>query len=126
MALALLPVDQVESSFYILRKTASATVKQELHQLFLYFDNQWITNVPLNIWNVHAFHHRTNNNCEGFHNRLNKRIEKAYPNMWTFIKCLQNEENRFRHLLLQMNAGAQARKKHSCNKLDSETYRYTQ
>ncbi|CAF1002215.1 unnamed protein product [Rotaria magnacalcarata] len=38
-------------------------------------------------------------------------ILKAYPNMWTFIKCVQNEENRFRQLLLQMNAGAQARKK---------------
>ncbi|CAF1001334.1 unnamed protein product [Rotaria sordida] len=67
MALALLPIDQAESSFYILRKTASATVKPDLHQLFLYFDNRWITIVPLNIWNIHGFHHRTNNICEGIH-----------------------------------------------------------
>ena len=47
----------------------------------------------------------------GFHNRLNQRIQKSHPNIWTFIKLLQNEECRVRHLLLQMNAGAQARKK---------------
>ncbi|CAM4809277.1 unnamed protein product [Rotaria magnacalcarata] len=111
MALALLPIDQIETSFYNLRTKSSAAVKQELHQLFLYFDHQWIANVPMKMWSVHGYQHRTNNNCEGFHNRLNQRILKAHPNMWTFIKCIQNEENRFRHLLLQMNAGAQARKK---------------
>jgi hypothetical protein len=42
---------------------------------------------------------------------LNQRIHKAHPNIWTFIKCLQNEESRFHHLHLQMNAGAQARAK---------------
>ncbi|CAF3352292.1 unnamed protein product [Rotaria socialis] len=111
MALALLPIDQIETSFYNLRTKSSAAVKQELHQLFLYFNHQWITNVPMKMWSVHGYQHRTNNNCEGFHNRLNQRILKAHPNIWTFIKCIQNEENRFRHLLLQMNAGAQARKK---------------
>ncbi|CAF1941364.1 unnamed protein product [Rotaria magnacalcarata] len=111
MALALLPIDQIETSFYNLRTKSSATVKQELHQLFLYFDHQWIMNVPMKMWSVHGYQHRTNNNCEGFHNRLNERILKAHPNMWTFIKCIQNEENRFRYLILQMNTGAQARKK---------------
>ncbi|CAF1928809.1 unnamed protein product, partial [Rotaria magnacalcarata] len=111
MALALLPIDQIETSFYNLRTKSSVAVKQELHQLFLYFDHQWITTVPMKMWSVHGYQHRTNNNCEGFHNRLNQRILKAHPNIWAFIKCIQNEENRFRHLLLQMNAGAQARKK---------------
>ncbi|CAF3416117.1 unnamed protein product [Rotaria socialis] len=111
MALALLPIDKIESSFHSLRVKSSTMLNQELHQLFLYFNHQWLVNVPLKIWNVYGCHHRTNNNCEGFHNRLNQRIQKSHPNIWMFIKLLQTEECRFRHLLLQMNAGAQARKK---------------
>ncbi|CAF4389943.1 unnamed protein product, partial [Rotaria magnacalcarata] len=110
MALALLPIDKTESSFHSLRVKSSTMVNQELHQLFLYFNHQWLVNVPLKIWNVYGCHHRTNNNCEGFHNRLNQRIQKSHPNIWMFIKLLQTEGCRFRHLLLQMNAGAQARK----------------
>jgi hypothetical protein len=33
--------------------------------------------------------------------------------MWAFIKCIQGEESRFNHLLIQMNAGLAARKKTS-------------
>ncbi|CAF5024853.1 unnamed protein product [Rotaria magnacalcarata] len=69
MALALLPIDQIETSFYNLRTKSSAAVKQELHQLFLYFDHQWIANVPMKMWSVHGYQHRTNNNCEGKHVR---------------------------------------------------------
>ena len=45
----------------------------------------------------------------GFHNRLNERVVRSHPNIWTFIKCLQNEQSRMHHLLLQMNVGARAR-----------------
>ena len=51
------------------------------------------------------------NSFIGFHNRLNHRIQRSHPNIWSFIKCLQGEEARFRHLLLQVNAGAQGRPK---------------
>ncbi len=47
----------------------------------------------------------------GFHNRLNHRIEKSHSNIWSFIKTLQGEESRFRHMLIQMNAGAKGRPK---------------
>ncbi len=42
---------------------------------------------------------------------LNQRIQRSHPNIWSFIKCLQGEEARFRHMLLQMNAGAKGRPK---------------
>ena len=45
----------------------------------------------------------------GFHNRLNQRIVKSHLNIWTFIKCLQNEQSRMHHLFLQMNVGARPR-----------------
>ena len=51
------------------------------------------------------------NSFVGFHNRLNQRIQRSHPNIWSFIKCLQGEEARFRHMLLQINAGAKGRSK---------------
>ena len=45
----------------------------------------------------------------GFHNRLNRRIEHAHSNIWSFIRCLIIEENRFQHMYMQINTGAQRR-----------------
>ncbi|CAF4389055.1 unnamed protein product, partial [Rotaria sordida] len=39
MALPLLPTQEVETSFYNLRATAHPTVKKQLRDLFLYFDD---------------------------------------------------------------------------------------
>ncbi|CAF0766253.1 unnamed protein product [Adineta steineri] len=111
MSLALMPINEVESSFYSLRASLSSKAKQELRQLLLYFDSYWMTQVPLKMWNVYDFHHRTNNNCEGFHNRLNRRIERAHSNIWSFVRCLLAEESRFQHMYVQINIGAQPRVK---------------
>jgi hypothetical protein len=48
-----------------------------------------------------------------YHNRLNIRIYKYHPNIWAFVRCIQGEENRFNHLLIQMKGvlTAQAKKK---------------
>ena len=40
MALATLPLDKVQLAFYDLRTNSSENIKQALHQLFLYFENQ--------------------------------------------------------------------------------------
>ncbi|CAF0964869.1 unnamed protein product [Didymodactylos carnosus] len=63
LASALLPLDKIEWKFHDLCTKPPATVKQTLHQLFLYFEKQWMTDVPLEIWNVHGYSYRTNNNC---------------------------------------------------------------
>ena len=43
--------------------------------------------------------------CLAFHSRLNRRIERAHSNIWSFITCLVAEECRFQHLYSQVNAG---------------------
>ena len=129
MALPLLPLHEVETSFYQLHSTASSRIKQELRQLFLYYDDYWMNTVPLKMWNVHGYEHRTNNICEGmyaarvscdvgirvilvgFHNRLNRRLERAHANIWSFIRCVIGEESRFQHSYVQINTGAQRRPK---------------
>ncbi|CAF3034371.1 unnamed protein product, partial [Rotaria sp. Silwood2] len=67
MAIALLPIEEVENSYYNLRSTSSTKVKEELRQLFMYFDSYWMNDLPLKLWNVHGCQYRTNNNCEGIH-----------------------------------------------------------
>ncbi|CAF4145951.1 unnamed protein product, partial [Adineta steineri] len=109
MALPFLPVDEVETSFYTLRTTADQEVKKKLRDIFLYFDNYWLNTVPVEMWNVYGCNNRTNNICEGYHSRLNRRIERAHGNIWSFIKCIINEESRFQHLYVQIITGAQRR-----------------
>ena len=85
--------------------------------------------IDLKQWDVYGLEIRTNNNAEGFlicsyltiliysyvfigfHNRLNSRLSKSHPNVWTFIQCIQGEEHRFNHLMIQMKAGLSARPK---------------
>ncbi|CAF2876130.1 unnamed protein product [Rotaria sp. Silwood2] len=90
---------------------SSSTKFNLLKPLFSYFENQWIKKVDIKRWNVYGITMRTNNNAEGYHNRLNLRISKYHPNIWTFIRCIQGEENRFNHLLIQMKGGLTARPK---------------
>ncbi|CAM4848865.1 unnamed protein product, partial [Rotaria magnacalcarata] len=115
MALPLLPIQEVEISFYYLRATADPTVKQQLRELFLYFDEYWINNIPFEMWNIHDNQHRTNSICEGFHNRLNRRMERAHANIWSFIRCIVSEESRFQHLYVQINTGSERRPRSSYN-----------
>lgn len=65
ISLALMPLDTVETSFYNLRAGLDSRVKQELRQLFLYFDHYWMNEMPLEMWNFFGCQHRTNNSCEG-------------------------------------------------------------
>lgn len=47
MALTLMPLDKVETSFYDLRIGLDSRVKQELRQLILCFDQFWMSKIPL-------------------------------------------------------------------------------
>ena len=60
-----MPVDAVETSFYDLRVGLDSRVKQELRQLLLYFDQFWMTEIPLEMWNFSLYRQKTNNACEG-------------------------------------------------------------
>ena len=65
MALALMPVDTVEASFFDLRTELDERLKQELRQLILYFDQYWLTEIPIEMWNFSRLQQRTINSCEG-------------------------------------------------------------
>ena len=52
---------------------------------------------PVNIWNMNARVknnlHRTNNNLEAWHRKLNCSLQCTHPTLWTFSKKLIKEEN---------------------------------
>jgi hypothetical protein len=47
----------------------------------------------------------------GFHNRLNRRLERAHANIWSFIRCIVNEDTRFQHVHIHLQTGSQRRPK---------------
>jgi hypothetical protein len=70
---------------------------------FIFKDGRFITVSITNTFLLFLF--------QGYHNRLNSRISKYRPNTRAFIRCIQGEENRFNHLLIQMKGGLAARPK---------------
>ncbi|CAF4022126.1 unnamed protein product, partial [Rotaria sp. Silwood1] len=46
-----------------------------------------------------------------FHSRFNRRVQVNHPNIRSFIKFLQGEENHFHHLSIQFHAGLGTRPK---------------
>jgi hypothetical protein len=60
MALPLLPLQDVEQAYQELNEQ----IPVELEPLFEYFENWWMKQVPLELWNVCDLKSRTNNNVE--------------------------------------------------------------
>ena len=53
---------------------------------------------------------RTNNHCEGWHTRFNNAVGKHHPNIWLFLRCLQEEPATVDVTLRQMAAGRLGRR----------------
>ncbi|CAF4891392.1 unnamed protein product, partial [Rotaria sp. Silwood1] len=111
MALPLLPEPIIEDTYDDLLAATPTELKKKLDDLLEYFQAQWFTKVPISQWCVHGLSLRTNNNAEAFHSRFNRRVQINHPNIWSIIKFLQGEENRFHHLSIQFHAGLGTRPK---------------
>ncbi|CAM4848662.1 unnamed protein product [Rotaria magnacalcarata] len=75
MALPVLPLHEVEFAF----EEPTEQRPDVLAPLFVYFDNYWMKQISLTLWNVSDLKTRTNNNCKGWHNRFNRRVGKMQP-----------------------------------------------
>ena len=84
-----------------------------LDQLNQYFQTTWCDapgntrKFELEFWNVsHLDDHQTNNDVEGFHNVLGKRLGRHKQNFWEFLNKLKDYENNVVHQdFLQQVAG---------------------
>ncbi|CAM4827788.1 unnamed protein product [Rotaria magnacalcarata] len=103
--------DDIKNTYDELIATIPSTLKETLKDLLQYFQEQWLNKVSISQWCVHGLNIRTNNNAEAFHSRFNRRVQINHPNIWSFIKLLQGEENRFHHMYVQFIAGLGTRSK---------------
>lgn len=65
MALALLPSTIIEDTYDKILLTITVDLKNKLVDLIKYFQEQWLTKIPIQQWCVHGLSIRTNNNAEG-------------------------------------------------------------
>ncbi|CAF4007618.1 unnamed protein product [Rotaria sordida] len=104
MALPLMPRDKILDGLDEIREAANLLPGLPMVRLLKYFDDNWMSNIDL--WNVYDFDSRTNNVCEGYHNRINSRIYRHHPHIWDLINFMKAEEKRVQNIQLQWSSGA--------------------
>ena len=57
------------------------------------------------MWNVHDTDVRTNNSCEGWHNRFNRAVSRHHPNIWHLLRTISEEQASTDVLRCQISAG---------------------
>ncbi|CAF1550120.1 unnamed protein product [Rotaria sp. Silwood1] len=98
MALPLMPPDKIVHGLDEIREAAGYLPGKPMIQLLQYFDNNWRSDI--NLWNVFGLNSRTNNVCEGYHNRMKSRIYRHHPNIGNLINFMKAEEKRAQNIKL--------------------------
>ncbi|KAK3719185.1 hypothetical protein QZH41_020418 [Actinostola sp. cb2023] len=91
LALPYIPDDKIYEVFMRLQGNATTNA---LRQLMDYINKTWVetTTWPPSTWSVYGMSVRTNNDVEGWHNRLNRRaMGKAQLPLYMLIKLLHEE-----------------------------------
>ena len=83
LSLPYLPAASITEAFYKLKEKCTTPLLSELA------DNS--TTWPTATWSVYLRAVRTNNDCEGWHNRLNVRVQKGNLNMYLLMYLLHAE-----------------------------------
>lgn len=106
MSLTFLPEPFIHSQFEVMK---TMNVPTPIRELITYFDNQWMKNpcFPVSTWSCFMRPIRTNNDVEGWHNRLNmKRPGQASINMYLLVDLLFKESKTIRHQMQYLSRGA--------------------
>jgi hypothetical protein len=65
-------------------------------KLYTYFENQWTVTMPPDMWNSYSdSEDRTTNRVEGFHSKLNKKLNKGHPNIHVLINVFKKLEAKY-------------------------------
>ena len=90
MALPFLPAAYIPRVF---SDIFSPNIAGPLRDLMTYMEAQWIasTTFPIHSWSVFQRPFRTNNDCEGWHNKLNQNVNAGGLNLYLLIKRLHEE-----------------------------------
>jgi len=93
MALPVLPHEHIQPVFDRLKTSIAEDTPQTIHELFEYTDSQWVRGrlfSPRDI-SVFGLDVRTNNDVEGYHNRLNRRGQRCQLQFYLLCHLLFEE-----------------------------------
>lgn len=89
MRLSLLPLLQIDAGFEaLLNFMQENEVLDDFAEFLNYFRRTWFNRYEKSTWCVSERDRRTNNNLEGYNNRVKQTIP-LNPRPWIFLKCLQ-------------------------------------
>jgi hypothetical protein len=89
-ALPFLPPTDIPDAFQKLQQKATTP---KLQEVMTYVHSTWIVNLtwPVSSWSVFNRSIRTNNDCEGWHHKINKRAKKANVPFYHLLQLLYDE-----------------------------------
>ena len=101
LSLPFLPQEMIKSVFETLFErdaiVGSFRVEDDFiepfKRLISYYKRYWILQIPIEMWCQHANGERTNNRCEGFHNKLRQEVSIVHPNPFLTIQFLRRIDN---------------------------------
>ncbi|KAJ8299089.1 hypothetical protein KUTeg_023149 [Tegillarca granosa] len=96
MALPFIPVEHVQPTFQQISQRAQDSNSDVLLRLIRYFENRYVANpkLPIAAWNIFMCAIRTNNDCEGWHRRLNSVARNGSPPFYVLIPKLFQEASK--------------------------------
>lgn len=90
MRISLLPLEEVENAFAeMLNFVGTNGLTDDFQPFTEYFERTWIRRFPIADWCVGDRDRRTNNNLEGYNNKVKKLIPR-HPGPWDFLGSLQD------------------------------------
>ncbi|XP_071130109.1 uncharacterized protein [Mytilus edulis] len=91
MALPYLPKEHIPAAFQKLKSRIQPN--NRMYRLLTYIQRRWIdsTIFPISAWTVFGQPIRTNNDVEGWHNRLNRKAKGASLHLYVMLKVLSDE-----------------------------------
>ena len=93
MALPFLPVEHIRPAFQELVRSLPAVVDTRVDELVNYFTQTWLDNGlwPPSSWSSFQSSVRTNNDVEGWHNRLNRQTRSGKLDLYQLAMVLHKE-----------------------------------
>ena len=94
LSLNLLPAEKIRKRFADIKEQVQKLPDMTLlNEFCLYVENTWINSTvwPPENWSMYKQMRRTNNNVEGFHNRIKQIVNSNSPNLVKFIATLREE-----------------------------------
>lgn len=100
----MLPAEKIEEGFVVIKHYA-ARHSINMRRLFNYYERYWIQNVGVELLSVYKKKFRTNNNIEGFHNKLRLIFQVSHPNIWSFLAYICKINDNYSVKFDQLNNG---------------------